>query len=268
MVTATVEEEEAERAHGAPSVFLRSLEWRAGLEYGAMLTSYPALRMAPHGDGHPVLVLPGLGGGDRSTRPLRSYLDELGYSSYGWGLGVNFGPTDKVLDRLPERLADLGGHHDEPVSLIGWSLGGIYARELARREPAAVRQVITLGSPFNQAQQRATHATRVYDALGRFHSPRLSDEVPAGVERLPLPVPATSIFTRTDGVVAWQSCIQEPDGRHENVEVWGSHVGLGVNPAVLFVIADRLAQPRGTWEPYRPMSTLERFLPPLHPYRS
>jgi pimeloyl-ACP methyl ester carboxylesterase len=258
--------EEVEDAYGAPSLLLRALEWRAGLEYGAMLASYPALRMAPHGDGHPVLVLPGFTAGDRTTRPLRAYLSELGYTTYGWGLGVNLGPTERVLEQLPERLADLGDNHGEPVSLIGWSLGGIFAREMARHSPDSVRQVLTLGSPFNLVHHRATHATRLYRAMARFHSPRLSSRMPNEFERGPLPVPATSIYSRTDGVVAWQSCLQEPDGRHENIEVWGSHVGLGVNPVVLFIIADRLAQSAGQWEPYRPMSTIARFLPPLRPY--
>jgi pimeloyl-ACP methyl ester carboxylesterase len=223
------------------------LEGRALLELAALLPAYPVMRRAPHGDGHPVLVLPGFLAGDFSTRALRGFLRNRGYGAHGWQLGRNLGPNPELIGHMVQRFQELRQRYNRKLSLIGWSLGGVYARELARNFPSDVRQVITLASPF-----RDLSATSVPPLLRRFggrHRPA-NDAVR---ERLgePIPVPATAIYSRTDGIAAWQSCMETPGPLSENIEVESSHLGIGHHPIVLLTIADRLAQPEGEWKPFQ-----------------
>ena len=230
----------------APSRELLLLELRAISELAAYFSAYPLLRLAPRGDGHPVLVLPGLGASDGSTRPLRSYLKAQGYQAHGWKLGPNHGPRPGAEAKMEARLAELAERHQRKVSLIGWSLGGIFARELARRAPEQVRSVITLGSPFAGAP-KASNAWRFYE---RVSGRAVDDWAQRERMRLPPPVPSTAIFSRSDGIVAWQGCLEQEGPMSENIEVEGSHCGLGHNPAVLYAIADRLAHAEGAWRPF------------------
>ncbi len=203
----------------------------------------PLLRTALCGDGQPVLVLPGWLASDRSTRTLRWFLRNRGYGAHGWHLGVNWGPTPDIRTGLATRLAELRQRHGRTVSIVGWSLGGIYARDLALQVPEMVRSVITLGSPFTN-DTRATNATRLYEALsgeGADDFPEIRQAIAGD-----LPVPATSIFSRTDGIVNWKTTQLRPSPTAENIEVHlASHIGLGVNPAALWAVADRLAQAEG-----------------------
>ena len=150
------------------------------------------------------------------------------------------------------RAAGINGSSDH-MNLVGWSLGGIYAREMARQHPDAIRQVITLGSPFAMDDREASNAGPLYNVLATFHSPRVDALRDSELERVRVPVPTTAIYTKGDGIVPWRSCIDDPTGRAdaENVRVIGSHCGLGHNPRALAVIADRLAQPPTAWRPYR-----------------
>jgi pimeloyl-ACP methyl ester carboxylesterase len=230
-----------------PSRLLQLLEGRAVWEFGATVSMWPWLSVAaPKGDGHPVLVLPGLVASDLSTRVLRRYLRERGYYVHGWKQGRNLGLRDGVEKGLFDRLEALHVQHGQKVSLVGWSLGGLYARVLAKHRPDLVRSVITLGSPF-AGSPRSTNAWRVYE----WASGQKSDDARAH-ERLRgrLSVPATSIYSRTDGIVAWPASIDEAGPTSENIEVYASHLGLGVNPAVLYAVADRLAQPEGEWKSF------------------
>ena len=140
-----------------PSRELLWLELRAIPELAAFFSMFPVLRLAPAGDGHPVLVLPGLGASDASTRPLRAFLRDRGYRAHGWKLGRNLGPRPGAEAGMQARLAELHARYGRPVSLFGWSRGGVFARELARRARAQVRSVITLGSPF-AGEPRASNA--------------------------------------------------------------------------------------------------------------
>ena len=179
---------------------------------------------------------------------LRRFLGRLGYAVVPSGLKRNLGPRDGVLEGLRERLLATRREHGRTVSLVGWSLGGVLARELARACPDHVRQVITLGSPFTR-DVTATNATRLYEAVsgeGAHDNPEIRNAIAGD-----LPVPTTSIYSRTDGIVNWQTCHLNPSDTAENIEVYlASHTGLGVNPAALWAVADRLAQAEGEFRQF------------------
>jgi pimeloyl-ACP methyl ester carboxylesterase len=218
------------------------------------------LATAPRGDGHTVLVLPGLLASDMSTALARSYLRWLGYDVHGWQLGRNIGPTDAVLEELPRYLADRADASGGPVSIIGWSLGGIYARELARDHPALVRQVITLGSPFTLRDPRQSHARAAYERRASRHASR--QHVPTREEiAQPITVPSTAAYSRNDGIVAWQTCIEPETSLHQNVEVRCAHLGFGVDAATLWLVADRLAQSAPGRRPFRPPAMFRALYP-------
>lgn len=224
---------------------------RAAVDAGALLAGLPLLRMAPRGQAHPVLVLPGLLATDASTATLRRWIRRLGYPVTGWDLGRNRGPTREVVDELPRLLERLAGRSGSPVSVVGWSLGGIFARSLGFRAPQLVRQVITLGSPFGAARVDVapTAGERAYRRLSGRHVP---DRIDPGAGRRRLPVPSTAVYSRWDGIVDWRACVQPPGPTSENIEVRASHLGLGHHPAVLWLVADRLALPAEGWRPFRP----------------
>jgi pimeloyl-ACP methyl ester carboxylesterase len=250
-----------DRPSDAPALFLYLTDIpRSGIEYGQLLSVLPLQRLLPAGDGHPVLVLPGLLAGDGTTWILRRILRRLGYQAYGWGLGLNIGPTPQVVDGMTELLDTLHSRYNTPVSLIGWSLGGIFARTLARNYPSAVRQVITLGSPFGMRDDSESRATWSFNRYAHLHAER--HELPLEMESEALPVPATAIYSRCDGMVAWQACMNPQSEYAENIAVRSSHVGYGHNPPVVWAIADRLAQPQGEWAPFRAPAVLRPFFPP------
>jgi len=245
----------------APSLLLVAMEGRAIFEYGAMIASSALLKKSPLGDGHPVLVLPGLSATDFTTRPLRSFLKTRGYQTFGWGLGRNLGMRDGILDGMISRLESIYNLNGKPVSLVGWSLGGIFARELAKLRPEMVRGVISLGSPHS-GHPKSTNAWRFYEfASGKAADAPVLDTL---LYKAP-PVPTTSIYSKSDGVVAWQTCHQtqpicpKKARQTENIIIEGSHCGLGVNPAALFAIADRLSQPIGGWLPFRSSGSRRLF---------
>ena len=235
-----------------------ALEARAPFELGAgLMAGLPLLAASRRGDGHTVLVFPGMIASDASTTPLRRWLRALGYDAQGWEQGRNTGPRPDVLDASLARIRALRQSSGRKLSLIGQSLGGIYARELAKQAPDDVRLVITLGTPFGGGP-RSTNAWRLFEMMnGREHGRPLA----RAAVRQPPPVPTTSIYSRSDGIVAWQ-CSVDPDGPQlEAIEVNGSHTGMGVNPLVLHAIADRLALPEGQWAPFE-RHGLRRFLYP------
>jgi pimeloyl-ACP methyl ester carboxylesterase len=229
-----------------PSLFLMLAETRALFELNSSLLLSPLLLRAPKGDGHPVLALPGFLASDLSMAPMRRYLKELGYDTHAWNMGRNLGGVASKRSALRDLLTGIHGQIGRKVSLIGWSLGGVYARDLALQMPDMVRSVITLGSPF-AGDIRATNATRLYEALsGEAVDDNLEIRQAIAGD---LPVPATSIYSRTDGIVNWHTSLLRSSETAENIEVHlASHIGLGVNPAALWAVADRLAQPEGEFK--------------------
>ncbi len=244
----------------APPKWLTVLEVRAIAERLLLSATAPLLQNLPRGDGHAVLVLPGFTADDRSTGPLRDLLVELDYRAIGWGLGSNLGPTPRIVDGVADLLHRTLDETGEPVSIVGWSLGGIFGRELARREPDSIRQVITLGSPIQMVDGDRAAVSGIWDSLSHTFDTELIREV-SQARRPPLPVPTTAVYSRSDGIVYWRTCLEHEREHAENVEVFGSHCGLGFNPSVAYVVADRLSQAAGTWSRFRSPLLLRGLFP-------
>jgi pimeloyl-ACP methyl ester carboxylesterase len=249
-----------QRRFTPPPALLLGFESLGVIERGVF--SVAAGRFAPRcvNDNGAVLVLPGFTASDRSTRPLRRTLRSKGFPVHGWGLGANVGPHPRIVGGLERRLAELHDRYGAPVRLVGWSLGGIYARELARRHPDLVHLVVTLGSPYRFRPGDRGHTSELYNAVAPADDPFLGRRV-AEEHRPPVPVPTTSIYSRFDGIVRWQACVEPVGPTSENVEVFGTHTGLGWNVAALYAIADRLNQPRGDWRPFAPPLRLRHLFP-------
>jgi dienelactone hydrolase len=213
-----------------------------------------ALRHAPPGDGHPVLVLPGFLSGDMPTWPLRNFLSGIGYSTWPWGLGLNLGFSTAYhydIEALIEhRLKEiyLEGH-DQKISVIGWSLGGVYARELARNYPHLIRDVITLGSPIN-GNPSDSSITRIYSWITQMQlqDPAFQKKILESSEPVP-GVPVTALYSLSDNIVPPQCAMEKPGALTESIEVECTHTGFGFNANVFFIIAHRLAQSAQSWKP-------------------
>lgn len=236
----------------APSWALLGLEpVRAVLEYASM--RWMDKSGLPAGDGHPVVCFPGLVADEWAIRPLTRFCAGLGYRAHDWGRGFNTGPQgepDAWLDALAEEVVARSAPEQETISLVGWSLGGLYAREVAKRLPGRVRQVISIGTPL-AATAEQTNAALVYRVLNG--QPARVDPALSRLIRAAPPVPTTAIYSRSDGVVPWQACLQTGRrGDTENIEVAGSHCGLVCNAQVFEILADRLSQPQGAWRRYAP----------------
>jgi pimeloyl-ACP methyl ester carboxylesterase len=222
-------------------------------ELTALIATAPFLNQAPRGDGHPVLVLPGFSASDRSTSLLRRFLVSKSYTATPWGLGRNLGPA---MPDLAARLAKMfetvyENGNQQKVSIVGWSLGGVYARLLAHHYPDKIRNVITLGSPYRGSPR----STRVYPLVQGMMDRPLAQQSISDLRHLagtPLEnVPTASIFSRRDAIVPWQIATEPTSAVAENIEVFTSHLGLGFSPAVLFALADRLAKPDGEWQRFQ-----------------
>ena len=225
---------------------------RVAVEFAGLALSKSRLEKLPRGDGHGVMVIPGFMGDDPFNQSLVNFLNGLGYRASGWKMGRNLGPGSFSIDELRvkiERLLNAGGGQ---VSLIGHSLGGIYARELAKIEPSVIRQVISLGTPFGEGRDTGSNASRLYKRLNPSTESD-TNSVPQQKElAIAPPVPTTSIYTKEDGVVNWRTSIQDKDHHQtQNIQVLGSHCGLTLNPAVWYLVADRLRHTQSNWKPFQ-----------------
>jgi pimeloyl-ACP methyl ester carboxylesterase len=222
---------------------------RAMLEFARMrfADDEPSLE----GDGHTAVFFPGLGADHRFMDPLADYCRRLGYECRHWGRGFNTGPAGEPGAWLADLAAEMDAslpRGRKSVTLVGWSLGGLYAREIAKTMPQRVRQVVTLGTPVASVSS-STNVQWLFELLnGRTTQidPRFAERL-----RAPPPVPTTSIYSRSDGIVAWRACLSPPGPLSENIEVESSHLGLIWHPDVRRIVADRLAQPAGAWQPWR-----------------
>jgi len=232
-----------------PSVFWTLTEGsRASFELSTFFILRRMMKKLPKGDGHPVVFFPGFVASDRSTKPMRKLFSDLGYSTYGWGLGRNLIYNERRDAKMQALLKRVYNKHEEKVSLVGWSLGGLFAREMAKAMPEYVRSVVSLGSPISGDPDHS-NAGQLFKLLNGEPDAQMLMRMKA-MNAAP-PVPTTSIYTKADGIVAWKSSVQRASKTpSENIQVPASHFGLGVNPLVMYAIADRLAQAEGEWAPF------------------
>ncbi len=252
-------EQEVQRKRRRPSPLLMLTEPpRAMWDLLACAATAMPLANAAQGDGHPVLVLPGFMTTDASTTILRRFLKGRGYRVYGWDLGRNTGPRKGLRSDIHARIEHILESNDgRKISLIGQSLGGIYARVIAVQKPEVVRQVITLGAPFAGWRSMTPPVSRMFEYMSgiTLKKEALPRRVVRDFTSDPL-APCTAFYSKLDGIAHWRSCIYKHDGERadvqkENIEVFCSHSGMGVHPAVLYATANRLAQPEDDWRPFR-----------------
>ncbi|MEM8769579.1 MAG: alpha/beta hydrolase [Pseudomonadota bacterium] len=252
-----------ENAASGPEFIDSALELpRVLLEMSSLIYSLPILARAPRGDGHTVMVLPGFTAGDQSTLVLRRILNRLNYNPLPWALGQNTGSAE-LQQRLRHRFESVLARHPGRISLVGQSLGGVFARILAHEYPDRVRQVITLGSPFASASPDTVNrfVSRLFQNISGMDREEMRDQMTEFPAAAP-PVPSTAIYSKSDGVVHWSTCLEYEGERAENVEVLGSHSGMAFNPLVLHVIADRLSQKPGRWKPFERTACRSLIYPP------
>jgi pimeloyl-ACP methyl ester carboxylesterase len=241
----------SERNIPAPSNLLLLTELGRGfLNLGTYFATMPLINFTPRGDGHPVLVLPGFLTNDNATIPLRYFLNWRNYNTQPWEMGRNLVNYEGLERKLEDRVKTLADKAGKKVSLVGWSAGGLFARALAHNLKDYVRQVITLGSPFQGIQDKSNVEFMLEWVTGKKVN-ELEDVILERASQLP-PVPTTAVYTRLDGIVHWKTCIDyEETPTNENVEVFASHLGLGFDPMTLVCVADRLSQPEGKWKPLK-----------------
>lgn len=214
-----------------PSMMLRMLEGRIGIEASQLLLQLPLLRLqAKRGQGEPVIVLPGFMADDNSTYVLRQFLNSIGYNAVPWDLGVNRKPMLSLLPAMQKLLDKLIREYKQPVRLVGWSRGGIISRELARDTPEKIARVITIGSPVKGGVSASSIGAMVQRTVG-MSSHAMSTLLRERNQR-PINVPVRAIYSKLDGVVNWQACIDDTSPDVEHFEISGSHVGMGTNADV------------------------------------
>ena len=223
-----------------PSRLATLLEVRAPLDWASVLFRAPQLALAPRGDGRPVMLIPGYQTGESSMRPLGKFLEYLGYDVYGWGNGRNRGDVEGDILRVGRRAELIHADRDGmPVTLIGWSLGGVAAREAARLFEPAVREVITMGTPIIGGPKYTIAGPQFAEKSGldldKFEK-EVHERNSIGIKQ-----PVTSIYSKSDGVVGWRASVDIYNEQAQNIEVNSSHFGLGANGKVWRIIARQLA---------------------------
>lgn len=224
---------------------------RAAIEHATYLHMIPSLVAAHAGEGcgHNVLVIPGLMTSDPSTTLLRHTLHLCRYRPHGWRQGLNIGPTRRIMSGIDDQIHRLTDAEGGPVSVVGWSLGGLLAQDLAQRLPDHVERVVTLGSPVGLIDQSQSSVAALYRIFTPLHMPEYETEKWLARDRA-ITQPFTSIHSKSDGIVHWRASLIEEGPRAENVEIRGSHCGLGANAAAARVVLNRLAEPIATWQPH------------------
>ena len=240
------------RVHQGPSGMSALFELRCFAEFAKTIALQPLLRITGKGEGQPVVIAPAFMLADGGSVYLRRYLNKMGFAAYGWKQGRNSGIDSRKLDGLRRLVEELAEQHQQPVSLVGWSLGGVYMRTIAALHPELVRQVITLGSPFNaptmDANAVSASVLRLYEMVntGGANDPMLDlkDRWQA-----PPTVPSSAIFSEGDGIAHWHYCVDKPSENTENIRVRGSHLGLTHNASVFYALINRLTQKENEWQP-------------------
>lgn len=241
---------------GPPPLLHTALELRAPFELALLGPSLPMLLLAPRGDGHPVLLVPGFLSSEVPLLAMQAYLRNRGYSVDMWGFGRNVGLQRKHVAALEQKVRFMHHKHRRTVSIVGWSLGGAFALYVAHHAAECVRSVITLGSPVTVGPEGSQSPPAVHLLYRLVAHPlgSVAHAMQPRVRRLRAnpPVPMSCLYSATDGVVpAHQAQFTGDPAMHENIRVPGSHCGLGFNPWVMRIVADRLSQPEGRWRPFK-----------------
>lgn len=244
---------------GEPHLLHSLTEWRALFEMALLPSSVPGLMLAPRGDGHPVLLLPGFMADEATLFALKYFLRSRGYDVQTWGFGRNVGFQTRHAQALEQKIRWLHHKSGRRVSLVGWSLGGVFALYGAHQAPECVRCVITLGSPVSvdpEGSKSPALVKALYRLIAHPMGPDAHTMQPRAKklrERKRLPVPMSCLYSLSDGVVPPQEATINGDpALHQNIRVAGSHSGLGFNAMVLAIVAERLAQPEGQWQRFKP----------------
>jgi len=240
-----------------PNAWNAVFELRALIEAVGLIPYWQVAKQKTSGDGQPVMVLPGFLTSDAGTFVLRNFLRMKGFEPLPWENGRNPGLQQVIFDKLLEQVDTHYARFGQKISLVGWSLGGIYARALAHKRSDKIKQVITLGSPFGVSTNLnagdvdvSENILKLYERLNpdADHDPLLNGD--AFWQEIP-PVPSTAIYSKTDGVTSWEYCVDNIDTSfNENINIFSSHLGLTHNPRVFHLIADRLGQNEKNWQPY------------------
>jgi len=245
-----------------PPLFNMLMESRSLIEWSSIYCIYPFIPKRLEGKGKPVLLIPPYLGDDSSTTFVRKYLKSLGFKTYKWELGFNM-VKSHYIPRLEEKLADIYQEHQEKVSIVGWSGGGIFAKIMANRHPNQVEQILTIGSPIWGVMDMKPP---LYGLLEFFRGKSLKERNERFLAELePVPnVPVTCVYTKTDGLVPWKHCMEAETFRKDikNIEVYGSHSGMGANASVLLTTANALSANLNGKEIQDVSSNIERFLYP------
>lgn len=224
----------------APSRLATLLEVRAPFDWASLVFRAPELATAPRGDGRPVMLLPGYRADEASLRPLSRYLEYLGYETHDWGLGRNRGDVENDVVRVALRCSQIrGSRNGEAPTLIGWSLGGVVAREVARLHEPEVREVITMGTPIVGGPKYTTVAAR-FAELANLDLDKFEQEVHQR-NLMGIRQPVTSIYSKSDGVVDWRASVDTYNPQALNLEVRSSHFGMGGNASIWLLVAQVLA---------------------------
>ena len=212
-----------------------------------VIPAWGILESLPNGNGEPVMVIPGLTTNDISTTIVRKFLKFKGFNVYGWELGVNIKYSDSLEEKLIKRIDDIYQKHQQKVSIIGWSLGGITMRLLAKHEPKNIKQLIALGAPVAKITG-ATNVTWWYQLLTQEKTEDFNQQWAKDISAKPT-MPSTSIYSKTDGMVSWEYCMDWETGpQTQNIEVLCNHLGFGMTPTVWYILVDRLRQPEDNWQ--------------------
>lgn len=239
-------------------VDLNRLTWfaaeapRFAMQMGKTLWELPDRENLPQGDGHPVVFFPGFATGNGATFFMRKVLKEQGHNCLKWCHGHNLGITEEMVEGVVHQISELAWEHKQQVSLVGQSLGGSVARVVANMIPHEVRCLVTLGSPINGLGDVLDNVKAMYDmrTVGHQGAEEAWQSYFTMIVDNP-PIPSTSIYSKSDGVVGWGESLQTETDHAENVEVFSSHLSMGFDIEVIKIIADRLAQPEGEWKKYK-----------------
>ena len=236
-MTGTQGKIESDIEFAAPTGPKLAKELASVLQVPRLALRSPKIMSLPKGD-ETVMVFPGWSTSDLFMLPIRSSLRTLGHTAVGWGFGFNSGEVEGMLPSIVNTVRHRVSKAGKPIALIGWSLGGVLAREVTRDHPELVSQVITLATPVFGGPKYTRGASAYTDEYVNY-----LDDLVAERNEIPIERPITAIYSKADAVVDWRACIDTFSPMVENIEVRSPHVGIMIDPDAWEIIANKLASP-------------------------